>query len=59
MRIGGAQISPKHANVIVNVGGASADDVLAFMAEMRARVLQRFGIELEPEVRFIGRTLGK
>ena len=59
MRIGGAQISPKHANFIVNVGGASADDVLALMAEMRARVLQRFGIELEPEVRIIGRTLGK
>jgi UDP-N-acetylmuramate dehydrogenase len=55
-RIGGAQISPKHANFIVNLGGASADDVLALMAEMRDRVLQRFGIELEPEVRIIGRS---
>lgn len=54
-RIGGAQISPKHANFIVNVDRASADDVLALMAEMRDRVLQRFGIELEPEVRIIGR----
>jgi UDP-N-acetylmuramate dehydrogenase len=54
-RIGGAQISPKHANFIVNLGGASADDVLALMAEMRDRVFQRFGIELEPEVRIIGR----
>ena len=54
-RVGGAQISPKHANFIVNVDGASANDVLALMAEMRDRVLQRFGIELEPEVRIVGR----
>jgi UDP-N-acetylmuramate dehydrogenase len=54
-RIGGAQISPKHANFIVNIDGATADDVLALMAEMRDRVLQRFGIELEPEVRIVGR----
>ena len=58
-RIGGAQISEKHANFIVNLGGASADDVLALMAEMRNRVLERFGIELEPEVRVIGRTAGQ
>ena len=56
MRIGGAQISPKHANFIVNLGEASADDVLALMAEMRNRVFERFGIELEPEIRVIGRT---
>jgi UDP-N-acetylmuramate dehydrogenase len=58
-RIGGAQISEKHANFIVNLGGASADDVLALMAEMRNRVFERFGIELEPEVRVIGGTLGR
>jgi UDP-N-acetylmuramate dehydrogenase len=58
-RIGGAQISEKHANFIVNVGGASADDVLALMAEMRNRVFERFGIELEPEVRVIGRALDR
>jgi UDP-N-acetylmuramate dehydrogenase len=57
-RIGGAQISEKHANFIVNLGGASADDVLALMAEMRHRVFERFGIELEPEIRVIGRTPG-
>jgi len=55
-RIGGAQVSPKHANFIVNLGGASADDVLALMAEMRDRVQERFGIELEPEIRVIGRA---
>jgi len=55
-RIGGAQVSPKHANFIVNLGEASADDVLALMAEMRNRVFERFGIELEPEIRVIGRA---
>jgi UDP-N-acetylmuramate dehydrogenase len=59
LRIGGAQISEKHANFIVNLGGASADDVLALMAEMRDRVFERFGIELEPEVRVVGRTPGR
>ena len=57
-RIGGAQISEKHANFIVNLGGASADDVLALMAEMRHRVFERFGLELEPEIRVIGRMPG-
>jgi UDP-N-acetylmuramate dehydrogenase len=57
-RIGGAQVSEKHANFIVNLGGATADDVLALMAEMRDRVFERFGIELEPEIRVIGRTPG-
>jgi UDP-N-acetylmuramate dehydrogenase len=56
LRIGGAQVSEKHANFIVNLGGASADDVLALMAEMRDRVHARFGIELEPEIRVIGRA---
>ncbi len=55
-RIGGAQVSEKHANFIVNVGGASADDVLALMAEMRDRVRDRFGIDLEPEIRVVGRA---
>jgi UDP-N-acetylmuramate dehydrogenase len=55
LRIGGAEISRKHANFIVNVDGATADDVLALMAEMRDRVFQRFGIELEPEIRIIGK----
>jgi UDP-N-acetylmuramate dehydrogenase len=56
LRIGAAQVSPKHANFIVNLGGASADDVLALMAEMRDRVQERFGIELEPEIRVIGQA---
>jgi UDP-N-acetylmuramate dehydrogenase len=53
-RVGGAEVSRKHANFIVNLGGATADDVLALMAEMRERVHERFGIELEPEIRIVG-----
>jgi UDP-N-acetylmuramate dehydrogenase len=53
-QIGGAQVSPTHANFIVNLGGATADDVLALVAEMRDGVRQRFGIELEPEIRIVG-----
>jgi UDP-N-acetylmuramate dehydrogenase len=49
-RSGGAQISPKHANVIVNVGDARADDVLALMTLARAAVRDAFGVELEPEI---------
>ena len=53
-RIGGALISPRHANFIENADGATSADALALMAEARARVRERFGIELEHEVRFLG-----
>ena len=53
-RIGGAQISPRHANFIENAGGASSADALALMAEARRRALERFGVELEHEVQFLG-----
>lgn len=53
-REGGAQISPRHANVIVNLGNASAGDVLALMLAARAAVAARFGIELEPELVLAG-----
>ncbi|HXP37638.1 MAG TPA: UDP-N-acetylmuramate dehydrogenase [Solirubrobacteraceae bacterium] len=52
--VGGARFSPKHANFIENTGSASTADVLAVMAEGRRRVLQRFGVELEPEVQTLG-----
>jgi UDP-N-acetylenolpyruvoylglucosamine reductase len=52
--IGGARFSPKHANFIENTGEATTADVLAVMAEGRARVLERFGVELEPEVQTLG-----
>ena len=47
---GAAEISAKHANVIVNLGGARAEDVLELMLAARRAVSQRFGISLEPEV---------
>ena len=53
-RIGGATISPKHANFIENAGGATSADCLALMAEARNRVHDRFGVELQHEVRFLG-----
>ena len=53
-RIGGAQISPRHANFIVNVENARADDVIALIDLMRARVFEHFGVELIPEILFVG-----
>jgi UDP-N-acetylmuramate dehydrogenase len=54
-RIGGALISPRHANFIENAGGATSSDALALIAEARRRVHDRFGLELDHEVRFLGR----
>jgi UDP-N-acetylmuramate dehydrogenase len=53
-RVGGAMISDKHANVIVNVGGASAEDILALMDTARQRVREQTGIDLEPEIKVVG-----
>jgi UDP-N-acetylmuramate dehydrogenase len=53
-RIGGAEISPVHANFIANVGRATARDVLALMDEARSAVLAASGRRLEPEVRIVG-----
>lgn len=55
-KIGGAMISPKHANFIVNVGGASAADVGAIINHIRQVVKAKFAVDLETEVRFLGRT---
>jgi UDP-N-acetylmuramate dehydrogenase len=53
-RLNGAEISSKHANFIVNRGGASAGDIVALMQLTRERVQAHFGITLEPEIRIIG-----
>ncbi len=53
---GAARISERHANFIVNLGGAKASDVLALIQKTRACVAERTGIELEPEVRVLGRS---
>ena len=54
-RVGGAEVSPMHANYFVNTGGATAADVRALIAEVQRRVEQEFGARLEPEVKIIGR----
>jgi UDP-N-acetylmuramate dehydrogenase len=54
LRYGGAQISERHANFIVNVGGASAADIATLMKEAHDRVWEQFGIELELEVELRG-----
>ena len=53
-RIGGAQISPRHANFIENAGDARSADAVALMAEARRRGLEQFGVELRHEVEFLG-----
>ncbi len=53
-RIGGACVSEKHAGFIVNLGDATAQDVQALIAKVRATVKERFGIELEQEILFYG-----
>jgi UDP-N-acetylmuramate dehydrogenase len=54
---GGAQISPKHANFIVNLGGARAADVKALIDLAQEQVLAQFGVELELEIELIGEWL--
>jgi len=53
-RIGGAQISPKHANFIENAGGARTEDALALIAEARRRAREQYGVELVHEVQLLG-----
>lgn len=54
LRVGGAMVSEKHAGFVVNVGGATAKDVLNLIEEVRKRVCEVHGVTLNPEVRIIG-----
>jgi UDP-N-acetylenolpyruvoylglucosamine reductase len=54
LTVGGARFAPKHANFIENTGTATTADVVALMAEGRRLVIERFGVELEPEVQTLG-----
>ena len=54
LKCGGAEISPVHANFIVNNGNATAQDVLSLMRVARDKVREKHGVELQPEVRFLG-----
>jgi UDP-N-acetylmuramate dehydrogenase len=53
-RIGGAQISPRHANFIENADGARSAHAIALMTEARRRAWEQFGVELQHEVEFLG-----
>ena len=52
--MGGAEVSPKHAGFIVNVGGATAADVLELVKRIREKVYETSGVTLECEIRTIG-----
>jgi len=54
LAVGDARFSRKHANFVENTGAARTADILALLAAGRARVLERFGVELEPEVVLLG-----
>lgn len=54
LKIGGAQVSLKHAGFIVNAGDATACDVLSLIREVQHQVSEKFGVNLQPEVRIIG-----
>jgi UDP-N-acetylenolpyruvoylglucosamine reductase len=56
LAVGGARLSPKHANFVENAGDATTADILAVMAEARRRVRDRFGVILDPEVQVLGKV---
>ena len=53
-RVGRIEVSPVHANYLVNLGGGTAQEALELIELVRQKVIERLGIELEPEVRVIG-----
>ena len=53
-RVGGAAVSEKHCGFVVNTGDASAQDVCRLMKDVSDKVLESFGVKLEPEVKFLG-----
>lgn len=53
-KIGGAAVSEKHSGFVVNTGGATADDVLRLIRHIQKTVMDKFGVKLETEVKFLG-----
>ncbi len=53
-RVGGAEVSEKHAGFVINKDHASSDDIYKLIQDVRAKVLTAYGVELQPEVRFLG-----
>lgn len=54
LSVGGAQVSEKHAGFLINTGGATASDFLSLMEQVQSRVMEKYGVALEPEVRIVG-----
>ena len=54
LRVGGAEVSEKHAGFIINKENATSEDIYMLMQKVRSKVLEEFGIELQPEVRLLG-----
>lgn len=54
-RIGGAMVSEKHAGFVINYDNATATDILNLMEHVKSEVYMRFGVELEPEVKIVGK----
>lgn len=54
IKVGGAEVWPKHANFIINTGGATSSDVLEVMFKMYTAVKDKYDIKLQPEVKFFG-----
>lgn len=53
--VGGAQVSEKHCGFVINRDHATAADVCSLMRQVRRKVMEQFGVEMEPEVKFVGR----
>lgn len=53
-RVGGAQVSEKHCGFVINTGDATAEDVCSLMKHVTETVYEKFGVTLEPEVKFLG-----
>ena len=58
-RVGGAQVSEKHCGFVINAGGATAEDVAILMKNVTDIVYEKFGVKLEPEVKFLGKFDGR
>ncbi len=52
--VGGAQVSEKHAGFVINRGGATAADIVSLCEQVQDKIYEKFGVRLEPEVRFVG-----
>ena len=52
--VGGAEVSTVHGNFIVNKGAATAADVMAVIRHVHEKVGEAYGVELQPEVKFLG-----